>query len=376
MGRVYKPYYKTRAGQRKQCRNWYAEWTNAAGKSQRRKVGPHKATAEAYLVRAQDAATRQRLGLDPAPAAAARVRSLTEWQADYLADLATRDVSDAYPKAAARQLAAVVNGCGWLLWTDIAAADVTRYLARRRAGGNSNATLNTYLNTAKTFGKWVADRLGAPNPLRSLKPYNAEVTRRRSKRVLTDAELAALVAAADRCRGGCRPGSITGPDRAMLYRVAAHTGLRAKELASLTPAAFRLDAEVPVVVVEAKDTKGKREEPVPVPAHLAALLRPWLAGKPAGARLWPGKWAAARLQHEWVKRDVKRAGIAATDARGQTVTFHGLRRTYCTRLIRAGAKVHELRRLARHRDVRTTLNHYTDESMPDLAALADKLPPA
>ncbi|MFO0801437.1 MAG: site-specific integrase [Gemmataceae bacterium] len=136
---------------------------------------------------------------------------------------------------------------------------------------------------------------------------------------------------------------------------------------------FHLDATPPVVVVEAKDQKGKRDEPVPIPAHLVAPLRAWLATQPAGQPLWPGTWAKNREQWSWMRRDVKRAGIAVLDARGRNVTFHGLRRRYVTRLFQAGGTVPEVRRLARHKDVRTTLTHYTDETMGELAALADKL---
>lgn len=368
-------WYKNRQGKRVQTKNWYAEWTDAAGKSARKKVGRDKRAAEAFLVKMQDAVARQRAGLGAAPSHDAHTRSVTEWQADYLADLATRDVGDEYRDKTEKQIDAAVRWCRWLVWTDVTAADLTRYLAYRRADlGNSNGTLNTHLNAAKTWARWVADKLDTRSPLRVLKPFNVETTRRRSKRVLTDAELAQLIAAAENARGGGKTRAIRGPDRAMLYRVAAFTGLRAKELAVLRPESFHLDATPPVVVVEARDQKGKRDEPVPLPEHLVAVLRPWLAGKPAGERLWPGNWAKNRDQFDWIARDVKRAGIAVLDARGRNVTFHGLRRRYVTRLFQAGGTVPEVRRLARHKDVRTTLNHYTDETMGELAALANKLP--
>ena len=371
---VRKLWYKNRQGKRVQTANWYAEWTNAAGKSARRKVGRDKRAAEAFLVKMQDQVARQRAGLGAAPSHDARTRSLTEWQADYLADLATRDVSPGYVTMTTKQLDAAVRWCRWLIWTDVAAADLTRYLAHRReAHGNSNGTLNTHLNTVKTWARWVADKLDARSPLRALKPFNVEVTRKRSKRVLTDPELTALIAAAEAARGGGKTGAIRGPRRAWLYRLAAFTGLRAKELAAVRPESFHLDATPPVVVVEAKDQKGKRDEPVPVPSHLVAPLRAWLATQPAGQPLWPGTWAKNREQWSWMRRDVKRAGIAERDARGRNVTFHGLRRRYVTRLFQAGGTVPEVRRLARHKDVRTTLNHYTDETMGELAALADKL---
>jgi integrase len=49
---------------------------------------------------------------------------------------------------------------------------------------------------------------------------------------------------------------MTGPDRAMLYRVAVGTGFRANELRSLTPESFDLDANPPKVTVEAAYSKG------------------------------------------------------------------------------------------------------------------------
>jgi hypothetical protein len=40
---------------------------------------------------------------------------------------------------------------------------------------------------------------------------------------------------------------MSGPDRAMLYAVAAYTSLRASELASLTPESFAFEGEPPMV---------------------------------------------------------------------------------------------------------------------------------
>ena len=39
----------------------------------------------------------------------------------------------------------------------------------------------------------------------------------------------------------------------------------------------------------------------------------------------------------------------------------------------AAAKIHEVRRVARHTDIATTMKHYTDENLKDLGALADRL---
>ena len=74
----------------------------------------------------------------------------------------------------------------------------------------------------------------------------------------------------------------------MLYRVAAYTGYRAGELAELTPEHFRLDAEPPHVTMFARDSKGKREEPIPLPlsdvyTSLQTGLIDTAANTPSGA---------------------------------------------------------------------------------------------
>lgn len=374
MGRVFKPWYYDRQRQRRYVEAWYAEWTDASGATRRKKVGKDKRAALAYLAKVEDAAMRERLGLAPAPSTDARQTPLDTLKTDYLAVLASKDTSAAYRQNVSDHLDRIFAGCSWYLFADMTPDSLLRYLASRRDEHDTGlATLNGYIRSAKGFAKWLAKQLRTTSPLADVSPYPEAVDRRRSKRILTDAEFALLIEAAERCpaRGDA---AFAGPARAMLYRVAAYTGLRASELATLTPQHFTLDTSPPVVTVAARDAKGKREEPIPLPARLVPILREWFKDKNPTARLWPGRWAEVRQQIQWIKRDVKRAGIAKTDARGRTVTFHSLKRRYVMGLIAAGAKPNELRRLARHRDIRTTLGYYTDENLPDLAKLTDKLP--
>jgi integrase len=194
------------------------------------------------------------------------------------------------------------------------------------------------------------------------------VDRRRSRRILTDAELVRLIAAAEAAprRYKCL---VNGRARAALYRVAAFTGLRASELASLTPAHFDLTADTPTVTIEVRDAKGRRHAVIPLHPELLGFLKTWLAGRPVRNPLWPGKWAKHHHQVRWVERDAKRAGL------GADITFHGLRRSFVTALIRAGADIDQVRRLARYRDVKTTLNSYAVTTLDDEAAAINLLKP-
>ena len=62
-------------------------------------------------------------------------------------------------------------------------------------------------------------------------------------------ELAAVVAAADASVKEFQ--YLTGPDRAVLYLVAAATGYRSGELAKLTPTHFDIDGDIPAVRLKA-----------------------------------------------------------------------------------------------------------------------------
>lgn len=99
----------------------------------------------------------------------------------------------------------------------------------------------------------------------------------------------------------------------MLYLTAGMTGLRAKELASLTPASFDLDAATPVVVVEAGYSKRKRRDTVPLHAGLVDALRPFLATKHAGLSVWPGNWAKYTEAVDFIRRDLTTARAAWLD---------------------------------------------------------------
>lgn len=379
MGRVFKRPPEVIRGKRVVYKNWYAEWQGADGKTHRRMIGPKKDQAVQALARFEEAERCRRLGLpDTSAQAEGWSASVAGLIPQYLDVLAGRDTSPEYRALVADYLARLAAGCRWHTLGAVTADSLTVYLGRRRDDpeiGNGPATLNSYLRVAKGFANWAARRYGLASPLEGLKPYPEAVDLRRSRRILTDGELAKLVEAARSCPAKGRA-HFRGPERAVLYLVAAYTGLRAGELAELTPADFDLGGDPPVVTVRARDAKNKEAEPVPLPAHLVDTLRPFLAGRGRGEKLWPGNWAANRKQRDYLARDLARAKVAEFDREGERVTFHSLKRRYVVRLIDAGAKIHEVRRLARHKDVKTTLNYYAPTDLGALGKLADRLPRA
>jgi integrase len=219
-------------------------------------------------------------------------------------------------------------------------------------------TRNYYLRDCKAFLTWcVRDGRAERNPLAHLRGTTVTDAGRR-RRALTAAELAALRTAA---ASGPTLRRLPGPDRAMLYAVAAYTGFRAAELASLTPESFDLNAAT--VTVEASYSKRRRRDVQPLPAAFIPELREWLAGR--ADTLWPARSRGAWINHgaKMIRADLAAAGITYQTAAGYA-DFHSLRHTFITSLARAGVHPKTAQTLARHSTITLTMDRYShaDES--------------
>ncbi|CAN5710352.1 hypothetical protein BH23PLA1_BH23PLA1_35790 [soil metagenome] len=388
---------------RKRGRVWYYRFTDADGRRVERKGCPDRRVTEEMARSAESEAARHRAGLiDPKAEAYRRheARSLadhlTEFRA-YLIDkgntskhadmtrtraarvlaiamgarLADIEAPNAARKARSLADAQLTRHLESARLLDISADRVQAALAILRTGGRSVETVNAHLRAAKGFSRWLwkVARRTRDDELAPLSLMNAATDRRHERRALTEAEAVAVIQAAE--RGGIVEG-MTGPDRAMLYRVALGTGLRAGELRSLTTEGFRLDEDPPVIVCEAGYTKNGSKAEQPITNALATILRPWIAGKPPGRPVFakmPKLKTAAML-----RADLAEAGIDYRDASGRVADFHSLRATYITAIVRGGASVKTAQVLARHASPVLTIGRYAHVAIHDQRAALDSLP--
>ena len=181
-----------------------------------------------------------------------------------------------------------------------------------RRDGLSAQTYNHYLKSAKQFTRWlVRDRRTPLDPLAHLSRLNVRTDRRHDRRALSEDEFARLVEAA---RSGKVIEGISGPDRAMLYVLAAWTGFRKGEIGSLTLRSLRLDDDPPTATVAACYSKHRREDTQVLHPELVRQLREWLATKrrlkpdqplfPISGRV-PG--GIERKTHKMIERDLMAA---------------------------------------------------------------------
>ncbi len=248
--------------------------------------------------------------------------------------------------------------------SDIATERVQAALATFRDSGRSAQTCNHYRACVRAFARWAwkTGRL-RDNPLVGLTGYNAKEDRRHDRRTISLDELTRLIEVADR---GAAFQAMTGPARALCYRLAASTGLRYSEIASITPASF--DWEGPSVRVAAAYTKNRQEAKLPLPNDLADDLRPYVATLATDSPVFPLPPKGA----EMLRADLEAAGIPYRDASG-LYDFHSLRCQTATLADAAGISPRVVQQLMRHSSLELT-GRYTKPRAVDIDAAASRLP--
>ena len=211
-------------------------------------------------------------------------------------------------------------------------------LRELQAEGKSGKTLSNTAEALKAFCAWSVDRSYLKsNPLERLNGF--DTTARTQRRALTTEELQRLLDA-------------TPAERAMLYAMAAGTGLRAGELRALKVSDINPDR--PLIHVRAEVSKSRKAAMQPIPAILWERLRAESAGKAPDARLL--KDLKGHESH-YIDKDLKAADIQKWNPQGK-IDFHSLRNLYVTMLYELGLDLKTIQTLARHSTPDLTANVY------------------
>ncbi len=230
-------------------------------------------------------------------------------------------------------------------------------------------TYNHYVQAMHQFCTWLVPNRLVANPVLGMKRLNTDVDIRHPRRALSQKEFANLIKSARESDVDIQ--CYDGETRARIYTLSYMTGLRRKEIASLTPASFDLKANPATLTVEAACSKHRRKDVLPLHPELVILLKIWLRGVKRSHALF--EKLAKRRTWLMVKKDLERVGIPYITEKG-IADFHAAgRHTHITELLRNGASIPEARELARHSDVRQTMK-YTHIGIEDQAKALSKLP--
>ncbi len=414
--RVFKSSYKDRKGKTVRTETWYVEFSDHKGDT-RRVAGFTSKAATTELGRNLEklAAYARATGGQVDPSLQTWVTGLTrsltkrlteigllkadrvavgkpvkEHVADYAAALKAKGNTEKHVQHTKNRIERVLDGCGVKYYDDLSASRVQAFLNALRAPGGegdneelgiSAQTFNYYLGSMKAFCRWmVKDRRSLSSPLSHLEPLNVRVDRRYERRALTEDELRRLMRAAmegeeqfGRDASGVISWRMSGPDRAMLYRLAVETGLRAGELRSLTPNSFDLSNGLPTVTVLAAYSKHRRDDTLPLLGSTAAMLREYLAEREAAKPVFsfPRREELAKV----LRVDLEAAKIPHRDGKNRLVDFHALRHTFITNLAQGGVHPKTAQALARHSTITLTMDRYShtgrEQEVQALSVLPD-----
>lgn len=216
------------------------------------------------------------------------------------------------------------------------------------------STQDLYLGTLRAFLNWCirGEYLGK-NVLRGLKKHAAAPTFKR--RALTAEEVRRLLAAA--------------PDRyAMIYRLAILTGMRRRELDSLTVA--DVDWKAGKISLKPEHSKNRKAAEFFLPSEFLPELYAFAAGKKVTDHLLGG--ISESHSATTLASHLTRAGIPVETLEGR-VDFHSLRVTFLTFANELGEDVKTVQELARHSDPRLTFGTYAKSRENRLRAVVTRL---
>lgn len=306
-------------------------------------------------------------------------RPLADHVEAWAESLRDRGVGAAHVERLRSSVIQTADLAGWKRIADLSARGLTAALAQLADRGSGPQTCNHHLAYAQQFSRWLwDDRRLREHPLRGVRPAHVEGDLRHARRSPSGEEVGQLfdyLYGPDvRRRGSCRSwgrDGMTGPQRALGYKVAMATGLRARELRSLSRESFDLDAGT--VTLKAAYDKRRRPATQHLPAWLVDELREWFAAD-------GGCWGMFPAHHPGVilKYDLRDAGVAyQTNGPDGPLffDFHSLRHWYCTQVAnQPGISPKTMMTLCRHSNPRLTMKVYAKAKLDQVKAAVAQIP--
>ena len=160
----------------------------------------------------------------------------------------------------------------------------------------------------------------------------------------------------------------TGRERALIYLLAAETGLRANEIRSLKVSSF--DFNLNLVSVDRGTTKNRKGAVLPLRPKTAVLLQDYFAGKLPESRAF----YVTDKTSDMVRDDLEAIGVPYQADDSSYRDFHGLRHLTGTLLNDSDINLPVAQRLLRHSDPKLTANVYTHIYHEQLSQAVGKLP--
>jgi integrase len=405
--RVFKADYTTRAGKKAKSKRYYLDFRDHLGIRHKIPAFTDKRQSEA-LGRQIDklVASHSGQGLDAALSAwlemlpfrlmkqfvswglveshrAAASKTLVQHLDDFKQSLLAGGATGQHATQKHKRVERVFVLCGFRYYSDISASKAQAHISRikktvRRkvdgvlqeveTGPTSLQTQNYYLSDCRAFCRWmVQDRRATESPLGHLRPKKVDKSQTLKRRALEPDEMGRLLEAV---QGADVRYGMAGHERAILYRLAAETGLRALEIRSLKVSC--IDLKDKTVMVYDSDTKNRKGALLPLRQDMIEFLKPVLSNKHPEALLFnlPSRYNMADM----LRADLALVSIDPEDTGQGKLDFQSLRHTFGSLLAASGVHPKTAQELMRHSDINLTMMRYTHTLLGQGAKAVESLP--
>lgn len=387
---------KTGKKNRTQSKKWWGRYVDIDGRDRRVPLAADKRIAQKMLV---DLVEKVEQGIHNDPVIEAIKTPIKSHINDFEQHLAAKDNTQNHVQKTVRMVKRYVDEMKRHSISTIDITTVEGFVTKLRTQDKlSLETCNHYLRAIKSFCHWLVktNRL-LRHPLLSLSLFNADSDRRHARRALDAEEFQYLLHAA---LAGGPVEQMSGEDRHMFYILASWTGFRKGELGSVTLRHFKLDGEYPTLTIPAAYSKRRREDTQFLHPDVVNELKKWVAKKKPGpdAILFPVSAKTCGVERKtskmleidlgsarevWLdesnsitERESREASdfLKYVDSHGRFADFHGLRHMFVTNLCRANVSPKMAQTLARHSDMKLTMQIYTHVAPEEQAAAIKSLP--
>lgn len=273
---------------------------------------------------------------------------------------------------AARDVVRVSRECGWSSVDDWGRGALTRsalmdWLAAKRAGGARSQTVKNTISRLRAWCNWIQARSPSMvNPCDGLKmPRVRACDRGPGMRAFSLAEVRALILQAETLEREQWQTRRHAPNRSVLYCFLAHTGLRYGEAMRLQVS----DVDLPGAMLRVRADKAGRGDWVPLHPEAVEAVRTLILARAKK----PDDPLFSKVWSETLMADMQAAGVPRRTGEGAGL-WHSFRKMNVTERLIAGAGLEDVRRLARHVDSRTTMDHYARKAATELKKSAEILP--
>lgn len=359
------------ASLRKRGRVWYFRYSDADGVKHEQKGCTDKRATEELARQKESEAAKIKAGLVDTRELARIIHSghpLNDHFTEYRASLIAKGATEKHANLASYRARRVACVAKIDRLADLDPERAQEALKALRDEGLSLQTVNHHRTAIRAFSKWCwKSGRTRTDSLAGVTGFNAKEDRRHDRRTLGVDELRVLIEAA---HSGPPWRKMTGPMRALCYRLAVGTGLRYSEIESITRESFDWTANPATVMVAAGYTKNGEPATLPLPHDLAADLAPYVATIAPGKPIFP---LARDCGAKMLRPDLERAGIPYVDAGGLVFDFHALRCQCATLADQAGVTPRVVQKLMRHSTLELT-GRYTRPRAVDIDRAAQSLP--